>query len=495
MNSWTTRRWYAGGAAMAMLAAGTLVFDGSAPSTAADEPAPLSLRSISKTADGWKYGKAAYLDLGIKAVAGNDPFEIRAKRPSYDEPVAAYWQGPDGNVRLPTDAVANFDGLRDFYQLTMKNEDGKTVVSRTFDWCPNGETVRARPDAPATSPYPWGCGGQMPFALGAVWGVQAGHALGVPAEYEGIRVRVPVGRYQAKLQITKKYRDTIGIPESAATEKVKVRIREECPDCRSQHQEHSEHSGHSEHHATSEHDNVVPPGERPTGPTRIPEAGPKPDLRSVPAWGIKMSRGKFLTFSATVWNAGDSPLMVDGFRHKDEPLMDAYQYFFNAAGEQVGYDKVGTMEWDARVNHNHWHFTDFARYRLLDADKQSVYRSKKEAFCLANTDAIDYTVDGANWQPDNTDLHTACGEQGSVGLREVLDSGSGDTYAQFRPGQSFVLKDLPNGTYFIEVRANPVRNLVESDTSNNVSYRKVIIGGTSDKRTVKVPSVGLIDHR
>jgi hypothetical protein len=78
-------------------------------------------------------------------------------------------------------------------------------------------------------------------------------------------------------------------------------------------------------------------------------------------------------------------------------------------------------------------------------------------------------------------------------VREVLDVGSGDTYAQFRPGQSFDITDLPNGTYFIEVKANPDNRLVEASTSNNVALRKVILGGTLHQRTVKVPPVGLID--
>ena len=61
-------------------------------------------------------------------------------------------------------------------------------------------------------------------------------------------------------------------------------------------------------------------------------------------------------------------------------------------------------------------------------------RSGKEAFCLANTDAVDYTVKNANWHPDNTDLSTACGQENSISVREVLDVGSGDTYTQDLPG-------------------------------------------------------------
>ena len=150
------------------------------------------------------------------------------------------------------------------------------------------------------------------------------------------------------------------------------------------------------------------------------------------------------------------------------------------------------MEWDDRDGHSHWHFTDFARYRLLDAEKQHVVRSKKEAFCLAATDAIDYTRPGAEWHPWNTDLHTACGGYSSAAVREVLPVGSGDTYSQYRPGQSFALAGTEPGIYFIEVTANPVGNLHETDLENNTAYRKIRIGGRDGDHWVRVFRKGLV---
>ncbi|MFE3828971.1 lysyl oxidase family protein [Streptomyces sp. NPDC059092] len=239
--------------------------------------------------------------------------------------------------------------------------------------------------------------------------------------------------------------------------------------------------------------------QRPTGRASVPDV-PKPDLRALPAWDIAITDGEdgdiagkdYLAFSANVWNAGPAPLVVDGFRSPGKDLMDAYQYFYDADGKQVGYSPSGTMEWDARVGHEHWHFTDFASYRLLGADQKEVVRSGKEAFCLANTDAIDYTVKNANWAPNNTDLSTACGEQNSISVREVLDVGSGDTYTQYRPGQSFEITDLPNGTYYIEVLANPENRLHETDLSNNVALRKVVLSGKPGARKVTVPPHHLV---
>ncbi|RPK61895.1 Lysyl oxidase [Streptomyces sp. ADI96-02] len=242
-----------------------------------------------------------------------------------------------------------------------------------------------------------------------------------------------------------------------------------------------------------------PNAKRPSGKAVVPDV-PKPDLRSLPAYGITVSDGyedvpgkDYLAFSANVWNAGPAKLVVDGFRSPGKELMDAYQYFYDAQGKQIGYTPTGTMEWDPRPGHEHWHFTDFASYRLLKADKKETVRSGKEAFCLANTDAVDYTVKNANWHPQNTDLSTACGQENSISVREVLDVGSGDTYTQDLPGQSFDITGLPNGTYYIQVLANPENRLKETNLKNNSALRKVVLGGKKGARTVQVPAHELVN--
>jgi hypothetical protein len=322
-------------------------------------------------------------------------------------------------------------------------------------------------------------------------------------------VDLPIGKYTAKLTVNKAYRDffKIGAYDSAVTLKVTVREAQDCQGagvtdgCKQAFAKARAKVLAKVEGAPPAKAAPKPNAQRPVGKASVP-TGPKPDLRSLPAWGIQVGPGDegtpeadrdYLAFSATVWNAGPSPLVLDGFRQQGKDLMDAYQYFYDANGKEVGYQNTGTMEWDPREGHTHWHFTDFARYSLLSSQQTEVVRSQKEAFCLAATDSIDYTVKNANWHPSNTDLHTACGNHGSLSVREVLDVGSGDTYEQFRPGQSFDVTDLPNGEYYIQVLANPEKRLFESSTTNNVALRKVILGGTLHHRTVKVPPVGLID--
>ncbi|WP_410788187.1 lysyl oxidase family protein [Kribbella sp. C-35] len=425
------------------------------------------------------------LDLGTHVVAGNAPIEVRATRASYSSPVVATQYVHGKPVRqLPKGLVTDFSGLGKFLHITLTDAAGRKVLEKDQSVCLNGDGSRTRPDAPATSPYPDGCTAN-PFTQGAVWGLQTGWSARTYGD--GKPVQLAVGKYKATVTVNKAYRDFFKIPAKDSSVKLNVTVQK------------SDASGVQKMSSNSAA--PKPNAARPVGKASVPK-GPKPDLRPVPAWGIVATPGDegtpdankdFLQFSATVWNAGPSPLVLDGFRRQGKDLMDAYQYFYNAQGKQVGYQNTGTLEWDGRDGHNHWHFTDFARYSLLNAKQTEVVRSQKEAFCLAATDSIDYTVKNANWHPDNTDLHTACGDHGSLSVREVLDVGSGDTYEQTLPGQSFDITNLANGTYYVQVTANPENRLFESSTKNNVALRKVILGGTKHHRTVQVPPVGVIN--
>ncbi|MBY6307402.1 lysyl oxidase family protein [Streptomyces clavuligerus] len=248
---------------------------------------------------------------------------------------------------------------------------------------------------------------------------------------------------------------------------------------------------------------LKPAAKRPTGPAVRSAAGLKPDLRAVPAWDIAIQTAQdghpegqdHLGFASTTWNAGPGRMLVDGFRTPGkEGLMDAYQYFYDARGKQAGYARTGTMEWDPRPSHDHWHFTDYAAYRLLKADKKEVVRSDKEAFCLMNNAPVDYTVKNANMRPEDAMTSTCgLGEPDALAVRQSIEPGSGDTYTKETAGQSFDITTVPNGTYWIQVVANPNKALHETSLRNNTSFRKVVLGGTPGKRTVKVPPHGLVN--
>jgi len=456
------------------------------------------------------------LDLGLHVIAGKDPLEIWAHRTGYDKPIVAertvVENGKKKKVALPDGLVTDLSGLKDFTTISIADQAGKVVAEYQTSFCGNTyASARTRPDAPAANPYPNYCGRHdyNPFTLGAVWGVQAGWDAAIndqPPHDEAHPFDLPVGQYTATATVNPAYRSLLGIPKDQASAKVGLtvvageerkaaaaRARMLPPDAHSLH----DGEGDAERQVSSYVPELRAPAKRPVPLKATPAGGPRPDLRSLPAWGISLSQedGKaYVNFGATVWNAGTSPLLVDGFRRSGTELMDAYQYFFDAKGNQVGSRPAGTMEWDARDGHQHWHFTDFAQYNLLDSAQKLAVRSGKEAFCLANTDAVDFTIPNAKWRPENTDLSTSCGADTVVAVREVLDIGNGDTYSQDRPGQSFEITDVPNGTYYIQVLANPEDKLAELNTTNNSALRQIVLGGTPEARTLSVPAVHGIDR-
>ncbi|MBO3741193.1 lysyl oxidase family protein [Actinoplanes flavus] len=484
---------------IAIIAACAVVLASAGVAEAAAVPSPLTLVAASRTVTAERYvdGDDVYLsfNLGLHVIAGKDPLVVRARRAGYDKPIVAHrsvvTKGKRTWVRLPAGTVRDFTGLKDFTTITIADARGKTVATYRTRFCGNSDqSARTRPTAPATNPYPMGCGGENPFTLGAVWGVQAGWNAAItdqPASAATLKA-LKAGRYTATATVNPAYRKVFGIPAKSATAKVALNVVDVEPVA-----DKSLAGGHEAHGQVSDRlPEFRAAASRPTVLRAAPKAGPKPDLRSLPAWGISLSqedRKWYVNFGATVWNAGTSPLVVDGFRRTGTDLMDAYQYFFDAKGKQVGSRPAGTMEWDDREGHKHWHFTDFAQYTLLKSDKKLAVRSGKEAFCLANTDAVDYTIAGAKWRPENTSLETSCGANTVVAVREVLDIGNGDTYTQDRPGQSFDITGLPNGTYWIQVTANPSNRLAELTTGNNVALRKIVLGGTAARRTLTVPAV------
>ncbi len=453
-------------------------------------PAPfrLSMPSVVKAyAEG--HGRA-YTETGPRIVAGAEDLELRATRASYDQPIVVRWMRPGGVETLPSDTMTGFDGgLPDFIRMQVRDAKGKLRSSHYLPFCPGDDTQRVEPGAVAHNPYPDSCP-YNPYTLGSVSGVPAGWATSAGDDYTDLELGL--GTYTLTTQITTRYRPLFHLDQESDYRKISTLKVVKDTGYGGGYRSEASHST-----AARPGTAARPVAAKPSGVSGTPAGGPAPDLRSLPAWGLRISGdGNYLQFAATVWNGGTSPMVVDGYRGADTDAdhLDAFQYFFDKDGNQTGYQPVGSMEWDPRPSHHHWHFEDFARYTLVTPDGGLAVKSQKEAFCLANTDAVDYTLPEADWHPDGTDLGTACGDHDSLAVRESLATGSGDTYDQSRAGQSFDLRKVANGTYLVRIEANPGRNLIETDTTNNVSDRRVTIGGKSGHRTVKVAKVGLVDE-
>ncbi len=439
-------------------------------------------------------GRRAYLSIGAYVASVGGPFEIWADRPDYDTPVSVWQVVRSGDTitkfPLPSWVQTDWVGLSKFVHVTVTDADGNVVLDRYHSFCPGaGELARISDDGPDVTTYPQFCGGN-PFTLGAVWGIDSGWSSNIFGYGSNDSIKGPDGDYTATISIAPAYQALFGVTTADATVSVDVTVKTTkhgfcVPFCAGGGQ-----PGHTDGRVGGQGGIAGPPSASVPIMTN-PDPSITPDLVALPAWGItidhlRKSQKDFLDFGATVWDKGPSPMVVEGFRRPGEAVMDGWEYFYSN-GVPVGRAPAGDMIYDARPGHQHWHFEQFARYSLLGADQTQVVLSEKTGFCLAPTDVIDLTAPGAEWNPYSIGLGTACGSEGAIWTREVLPAGWGDTYFQGLPGQSFDITDLPNGTYYISVQANPDGLLIEGNATNNTELRQIILGGKPGHRTVTVP--------
>ncbi|MGH3581838.1 MAG: lysyl oxidase family protein, partial [Candidatus Binatia bacterium] len=112
--------------------------------------------------------------------------------------------------------------------------------------------------------------------------------------------------------------------------------------------------------------------------------------------------------------------------------------------------------------HNHYHFKEYADYRLLDRLGNVVARGHKQAFCLVDLWAPPGLGGAAHAQ------FTHCGFQG-------ISAGWADVYHRGLDCQWIDITAVPAGRYVLEVEVNPARALHELDYSNNVARTEVVV--------------------
>jgi hypothetical protein len=471
----------------------------------------LKLIAAQKTIEVGKFGSGdVYVDPGIWVASLGGAFQLDVQRASYAKPLTVTQiiknsAGATTQRRvIPARLLNGWNGLSHFLKVTIRHK-GKVVASNNLTFCPDNDALsRATPDSSTTDGYPQQCsaagyfggsGGDQ-FSLGEVWGIPWGWAADPAGNSSGYNLGY--GIYRLTESIEPVYRHLFGIPRNVATAAVTLKVvnYQQCCGpitcCEIKAPAHftlmrARHSGLAEH------------GRLPTLPAaptlRNPPRDALPDLIPLPSWGISVMNQRkptesYLDFGATVWIGGHAELDVEGFRSNGSDLMTAYQYFW-LHGHLIGKMRVGTMGFSG---YNSWHFQQFAQYKLLNAKKQVVVRSRKIGFCIAPTDGIDMLLRGATWIPSYTGIAGNCGDPTALWVQELLPLGWGDTYFQTVPYQSFDISHVPNGTYYIEIIANPEHLLHEVTTANDISLRRVILSGTPGHRKVLVPAYDGLDR-
>jgi hypothetical protein len=115
--------------------------------------------------------------------------------------------------------------------------------------------------------------------------------------------------------------------------------------------------------------------------------------------------------------------------------------------------------------HNHYHFDEYARYELRDADANVVARGHKQAFCMLDTLSWAWPFELGKFD---------CTNQG-------ISRGFYDTYDSGLPCQWVDVTDVPPGDYTLRIALNQPREdqalpvLNERDYANNVVEVPVVI--------------------
>jgi hypothetical protein len=145
-------------------------------------------------------------------------------------------------------------------------------------------------------------------------------------------------------------------------------------------------------------------------------------------------RRRLLRFSTTIANYGPGDLVAG-----------------------IPWEQPDLFEWDPC--HRHYHFIDFASYRLLHEDGRVAARGHKQAFCL---------FDAIQLAPGAERPRFTCGFQG-------ISAGWGDVYRAGLDCQWIDITGVPPGRYLIEVAINEDHVLEEYDHTNNVERLPVTL--------------------
>lgn len=109
--------------------------------------------------------------------------------------------------------------------------------------------------------------------------------------------------------------------------------------------------------------------------------------------------------------------------------------------------------------HDHFHFDDYAAYRLLTLDGEIAATGHKQAFCLMDLEPRAADAPQARFD---------CSDQG-------ISKGWADTYGRHLDCQWVDITGVPEGDYILEVSVNFARIIPEMDYTNNIARVPVFV--------------------
>jgi len=116
--------------------------------------------------------------------------------------------------------------------------------------------------------------------------------------------------------------------------------------------------------------------------------------------------------------------------------------------------------------HNHFHFSGYAAYRLMNDDGDMIARGHKQGYCMEDSDRQTY-LQGPDVPCQG---QTDCEKPG-------ISKGWTDTYGNSIDCQWIDITNVPDGEYWLEMELNVERRFLEVTTENNGAAIRVLING------------------
>lgn len=210
----------------------------------------------------------------------------------------------------------------------------------------------------------------------------------------------------------------------------------------------------------------------------------RPDIVPTPTSQVQVrfvNGHERLYLSFETENAGSGPLEVqpvqedcDGNSDTTDDRTAVQQIYGDTDGSGaytpgtdtvVETDVIGCFVYHAI--HGHWHFLNYARYRLLTLDGHHLRAHSKVGFCMLDSLRVDPSLPGYS----DTRSYTGCPDLGLQGI----SVGWADIYGMDTPGQFIPIGGVPDGTYCLVGRADPDNRILETDDANNVVRTRIRI--------------------
>jgi hypothetical protein len=208
----------------------------------------------------------------------------------------------------------------------------------------------------------------------------------------------------------------------------------------------------------------------------------RPDLRSAPIRDLRIVRTssgrKLLRFTSELLNYGAGPFEIRGSRTSTNLPFDIDQMVYLSDGTIHRVQTNATVVY-AGDGHDHYHVRRMMSYHLWST--RGTLRDSKIGFCFFDTNPRYLSLPRAPRSPVYRE--SGCGGRTARSTRSGISVGWGDRYPWNFAYQWIDITGLPSGSYTLRSAADLFGSFVETNETNNCSYARITISGSTVRRT------------